>query len=108
MANWYPAINNSSVGIDGMFNYTTQAMTTQSAMMGGNIIGILFFIPFFLILYFPLSRYDPVGAFTVSSFICWIISMYMMANGYVGEIVFGAFLGMWIIGGLFYYLKTRS
>ena len=105
---WYPAPNNSTVGLTGMFNYLKSSMDTVFAGNGGNMVAISLLLPAWAIIFFPLARFNPTAAFTVASFVTWVMVIWMMALGMVSEMAFIITLMMWIGGAITYYLQTRG
>lgn len=105
---WYPAANNSSIGIVPMFNQINAGLEAATPGLGGNALAIAFLLPLWAIIFLPLARFNPLGAFTVASFVCWLISAFFLMINWTNELVFTLFAVMWVVGAITYYLQTRG
>ena len=104
----YPAPNGSIIGLDGLMNYTKLALETQQPGIGASAIGLALIIPIWFVIFLPMSLISPIGAFTVASFIAWVLSIFLIAAQLLNPLAFGVFFTMWIAGAIAFYLQTRS
>lgn len=104
----YIPINNSTIGLDGLMTYAKTAMETAQPGIGGSSIGLMLIIPLFIIIFWILSRQNPLAGFTVASFVCWLASVMLIASQLISPYAFGVTFVMWIAGAIAFYLQTRD
>jgi hypothetical protein len=102
--------NNTTVGIEGSMQYLQDALITNSttSTLGSNMVALALLLPLWFIIFIPLARTNVMGAITVSSFICWFASIFLVAVGFLNPMGSSILLSMWIVGAVAYYLSTRS
>ena len=103
----YDTPTNETIGISGFFNYMNSALKDVIPIFGSNAIGFIFILPLWFIIFLPLARASPVAAWTVASFVCWLVAVFMVALQYLHESAFWLLMIMWIAGAAAYYLQTR-
>jgi hypothetical protein len=106
-AYWYPPPSNTS-GIQGIINSTSQGMEKQIGGVGGNLIGISILLPLWVIIFLPLAKFNVEAAWTLTNFICWLVSSFMILLGMIHEVAFLIFGIAWVMGAVGYYLHTRN
>ena len=104
---WYPDPTNVS-GIVGIMNATRNGMEAQVGGVGGNLIGISFLMPLWLIIFLPMAKFNVEAAFVVANFVCWLVSIYLIMLGMIHEVAFIIFGVLWVMGAVGYYLHTRQ
>ena len=104
---WYN-ISNNTTGIINFVFALRDGMGSQVPVLGENFFGISLLISTFVIIFLPLSRYSTGGALIVSSFLCWILTVFMMSIQLVNEIAFVIFTLLLILSAIVYYMNSRQ
>lgn len=104
----YNTTMNASGGLFNMLNATNEYMNSVVPVLGGNTFAISLLIPAWFIIFLPLARYEIYGAFITASFVCWLISVFLIAIGLGGEMLFVIFSIMMLFSAVMYYLKSRQ
>ena len=104
---WYSVANNST----GLFNFIytlNNGMASQVPILGGNMFGLALLIPLWIIMFLPLAKFNVHGALVVSSFICWMVTVFLMAISLVNEVAFVIFAILTIVTAINYYFSSRQ
>ncbi len=105
---WYPEPSNTTVGLHGIINTTNYELDAMIGGLGGNMLGISILIPLWVVIFIPLGRISPLAAFTLASFVCWLVSAYLMTLNMISSWAFLLLSAMWVVGAIVFYLHTRS
>jgi hypothetical protein len=104
---WYTVANNST-GLLAFLHNLNDGMASQLPGIGGNFVGISILIPLWVIIFLPLARFNAGNAMIVASFVCWIVTVFLMAIQMVNEIAFVIFTLLLVASAAIQYLNTRN
>ena len=105
---WYPSTNDTYEGLGGLMNYTKDALMAQNPTLGASLVGLAFIAPVWFVVFFPLARFNVLGAWTAAWFISWLLSMLFMAMGVLSGEFFLVALVAWIGGAIGYFITSRG
>ena len=105
---WYPEPTNTTIGLNGLANATNVGLSGVAGSLGYSLFGLSILMPLWFIIFLPLIRLSAEAAFAVASFICLIVSMVLLAAGYINPLAPMTFFAMTVAGLVAYYLHTRN
>jgi hypothetical protein len=105
---WYPDPSNLTTGLTGIANATNIGLGGIAGITGSNMLSLSLLIPAWFIIFLPMSRVSPEAAFTTASFLCMVVSMFLMTLGWLNVFVFTIFLVLTFAGMIGFYLHTRQ
>jgi hypothetical protein len=108
MMSWYPDPSNLTTGLTGMINATNIGLAGTTGVSGGNLVSLSLLIPGWFIVFLPMAKASPEAAFTTASFLCMVVSMFLMTLGWLNVAVFVIFMLMTFAGVISFYLHTRN
>jgi hypothetical protein len=102
----YAPVDNNTIGIVGLLTYLNTSLGAVNGDLGANMISLFLMIPLWLIVFLPLSRINPLAAFTTTNFIMVIFSYLLMTMGIASTITFGLFGALTAIGAVAFFLRV--